>query len=289
MRTTPGEQNVAKLRDWLAGSFGSRCGRSVWKDGLMIMRRIAVLQAGLLLAAVLANADSSKNTLRITVLDSVTRASTPDNNNGVPLNCEQLTFDAYCRSTTNVPLVSTLLVQKDNEPPFRISCTIESKFSRCVPLPKGESFDAKREKHGLAVYYVDDKGKERKQLYTLVDTGGKIGPSTITATVASEPVPVPQAAPAAQNSPAPALPAAAAAPTRLPEKAGEKVKCNFTSTPAGAEINLDGKYVGSTPSEIAVAAGAHVVIFSMPGFTPWQRELTVLPGSELTVSAILQK
>jgi len=40
------------------------------------------------------------------------RALTPDNN-GVPQNCEQLTFDAYCRSTTNVPLLSTLLVQED--------------------------------------------------------------------------------------------------------------------------------------------------------------------------------
>ena len=108
----------------------------------MSMRNAAV-QAGLLLVAMLASATSLKDTVRITVLDSVTRASTPDDNNGVPKNCEQLTFDAYCRSTTNVPLVSTLLVQEGNEPPFRISCTIESKYSRCTPLPKGETFDAK--------------------------------------------------------------------------------------------------------------------------------------------------
>ena len=107
------------------------------------------------------------------MLDSVTRASTADGNNGVPQNCEQLTYDAYCRSTTNPPLISTLLVREGNEPPFRIRCTIESRYSRCIPLPKGESFDAKREKRGLTVYYVDDKGKERKQLYTLVDASGK--------------------------------------------------------------------------------------------------------------------
>jgi hypothetical protein len=69
----------------------------------------------------------------------------------------------------------------------------------------------------------------------------------------------------------------------------EKVKCNFTSTPAGAEITLDGKYVGSTPSEIELVTGTHAVVFSMPGFPQWKRELTVLPGSELTVNAILQK
>src|SRR5580698_1448196 len=144
----------------------------------MSMRRIAAVQAGVLLAGLflmpmLANAASQKDTVRITVLDSVTRASSADSNNGVPLNCEQLTFDAYCRSTSNVPMVSTLLVQEDNEPPFRISCTIESRYSRCMPLPMGESFDARREKHGLVVYFVDEKGKERKQLYTLVDAGGK--------------------------------------------------------------------------------------------------------------------
>jgi hypothetical protein len=74
----------------------------------------------------------------------------------------------------------------------------------------------------------------------------------------------------------------------LPDKV-ERVKCNFSSTPAGADITLDGKYVGSTPSEIELGTGTHVVVFSMPGFTQWKRELTVLPGSVLTVSAILQK
>ena len=52
---------------------------------------------------------------------------------------------------------------------------------------------------------------------------------------------------------------------------------------------LDGKYVGSTPSKIELETGTHVVIVFMAGFTQWTRELTVLPGSELNVSAILQK
>jgi len=252
----------------------------------MSMCRIAALQAGLLLAAVLANAASQKDTVRITVLDSVTRASTPDNN-GVPQNCEQLTFDAYCRSTTNVPLVSTLLVQEENDPPFRISCTIESKYSRCIPLPKGESFDAKREKHGLEVYYVDDKGKTRKQLYTLLDTDRKAGAPAAAATVAAPPAP-PAPLPTQSSPPTAPVPALASAQKATPGNP-EKVKCDFSSTPAGAEITLDGKYVGSTPSEIGLAPGTHAVVFSLPGFAPWQRDLTVIPGSELTVSAILQK
>jgi hypothetical protein len=245
----------------------------------MSMCRIPALRICLLLVATFANAGSQKDAVRITVLDSVTRASAPDNN-GVPLNCEQLTYDAYCRSTSNAPMVSTLLVQEDSQPPFRISCTIESRYSRCIPLPKGESFDARREKHGLEVYYVDDKGKERKQLYALVNANGKSSPAV--AAVATQPV---QAAPPPrQSSPAPQAEAspAQAAPA-------EKVKCNFSSTPAGAEITLDGKYVGSTPSEISLSIGSHVVVLSMSGFAQWKRDLTVLSGSQLTVNAILQK
>lgn len=253
----------------------------------MGMRRIAALQVGLLLAAVSANAGSPKNTLRITVLDSVTQALAPDNN-GVPLNCEQLTYDAYCRSTSSVPLQSTLLVQEDNQPPFRISCTAESKYSRCIPLAKGESFDAKKEKHGLEVYYADDKGKMRKQLYTLVAADGKSAPKAAAAAVATQPVPD-SAAPRPTAPVAPAASPAVAVEQVSPQKVSEKVKCNFSSTPPGAEITVDGKYLGSTPSEIPLSTGTHVVIFSTPGFNQWKRELTILPGAELTVGAILQK
>jgi hypothetical protein len=260
----------------------------------MSVCRVSALQAGLLFAAILAHGSPQKDTLRITVLDSVTRASATDNN-GVPQNCEQLTFDAYCRSTTNVPLVSTLLVQQDNEPPYRIACTIESKFSRCVPLPKGETFDAKREKHGLAVYYVDDKGKERKQLYTLVSDAKTISPGIPAAAPLSLAAPQPApAAPPAQSSPAPTpVPPVRSVQKITPEQAepnnAEKVKCNFTSTPPGAEITLDGNYVGSTPSAINLSVGTHTVILTMPGFIQWKRDLTVIPGSDLTVGAILQQ
>ena len=255
----------------------------------MSMRRIAALQAGLLLVAMLANAASLKNTMQITVLDSATRASTANDNNGVPMNCEQLTFDAYCRSTTNVPLVNTLLVQEGDEPPFRISCTAESKYSRCIPLPKGATFEARRGKHGITVYYVDDKGKARSQLYTLVDANGKAAPPATAAAVATQsappaaapvqnsPVAAPVQAVAAtrQNSPVPAPAPPAVTAQQVPK---EKVKCNFSSTPPGAEITMDWRYVGNTPSEISLSIGTHVVVISLPGFAEWKRDLTVAAG-----------
>lgn len=114
----------------------------------MITLRMASLQVGLLLVAMFANAASRNNEVRITVLDSETRSLGLDDN-GVARNCDQVTFDAYCRSTTTARLVNTLLVQVDNEPPFRIACTVDSKLSRCASLPKGESFEARKRKKVL--------------------------------------------------------------------------------------------------------------------------------------------
>jgi PEGA domain-containing protein len=271
----------------------------------MSMSRIAAMLAGVLLVAMFANAASRNNTIQLKVLDSETR-SLGLNDNGVPNNCEQLTFDAYCRSGRTAQLMNTLLVQQGNDPPFRISCTAESKYSRCIPLPKGASFEARREKKGVVVYYLDEKGNLRNQLYTLVagDTKGKAAaPAAAGTTVAApassgaagavpaeKPAQAPSAAPAQNAGQVPVqssgqVPTASVTTSRPPET----VKCSFSSTPAGAEVMVDGRYVGSTPSVLGLTTGTHVVMVSMAGFTQWKRELTVEPGSELTVNAVLEK
>jgi hypothetical protein len=243
----------------------------------------------------LANAASLKNTIKITVLGSETRALKL-NDNGVPTNCEQVTFDAYCRSTSTAPLVNILLVQVGNEPPFRITCTIESRFSKCTPLPTGESFEARREKKGITVYYIDDKGKARRELYTLVNDGGKAGPPPAAVAVATPPRHAPVenvGGPASGGSQAVSSPVQSS-PVQPPAVSASsvpavKVKCDFTSTPPGAEINVDWRYVGNTPSEIGLSAGTHVVVISMPGFAEWKRELTVGSDSQVNVAATLEK
>jgi len=240
--------------------------------------RIA-LPMGFLFLAMLANAVSKSGTIRITVLDSETR-SVSLGSSDVPKNCDQVNYDAYCLSSKTAQITNTLLVQEGNSPPFHLSCTNDSKWSRCLPLPKGESFDARREKRGLVVYYVDDKGKVRGQLYSYV------------AGEANQPSPPPTAQSQTQSSPAPTATAgptstAATAPPSAP--AVEEVKCSFSSTPSGADITLDGRFVGSTPSVLNLSTGKHVVVVSTPGFVQWKRELTVSPGSELTVNAVLEK
>ncbi len=251
----------------------------------MSKRRIAALQVGFLLVAVFANAASKSTAMRIKVLDSETHSVILDDS-GVAKNCDQLNYDAYCHSSKTEQVTNTLLVQVDNGVPFRVACTIESKWSKCIPLPKGETFDARREKRGITVYYQDDDGKPRKQLYALVEADGKASPDARALADTAQPAAAPgQSAPPPPARNAAPAPAAAVAVSDL----RETVKCSFSSTPPGAEVTVDGRYMGNTPSEIGLSAGTHVVVFSMPGFAQWKRELTVVADSVVNVTASLQK
>lgn len=50
------------------------------------------------------------------------------------------------------------------------------------------------------------------------------------------------------------------------------------STPDGAEIQLDGTFVGSTPSTIGVSEGDHVILVKKNGYKPWDRNIKVTSG-----------
>ena len=59
------------------------------------------------------------------------------------------------------------------------------------------------------------------------------------------------------------------------------------STPAGADIELDGAFVGNTPSTITVPAGDHTITLKKLGFTRWERTIKV-SGGKIQISADLQ-
>ena len=61
------------------------------------------------------------------------------------------------------------------------------------------------------------------------------------------------------------------------------------STPDGADITVDGKYVGSTPSTLKLAPGDHMISVEKPGFKSWRRTVTLASGSEITLDATLEK
>ena len=62
---------------------------------------------------------------------------------------------------------------------------------------------------------------------------------------------------------------------------------DISSTPPGADIEIDGKFVGSTPSSITVAPGDHEIAVKKSGFAVWDRKITVSSG-HVNISAELE-
>ena len=61
---------------------------------------------------------------------------------------------------------------------------------------------------------------------------------------------------------------------------------DLVSTPPGADIEIDGKFVGSTPSSISVSPGDHDIAVKKSGFADWTRKVTVSTG-HVNISAQL--
>ncbi len=62
----------------------------------------------------------------------------------------------------------------------------------------------------------------------------------------------------------------------------------FVSEPQGADIYVDGKFVGNTPSMLNLAIGSHEIRIESEHFKPWTRTLETNAGSKITIRAQLQ-
>jgi PEGA domain len=90
----------------------------------------------------------------------------------------------------------------------------------------------------------------------------------------------------------PASPAATpnAEPTDAPlvsPDQGAAAELEVSSSPDGADIEIDGNFVGSTPSTVGVAAGPHQLSVKKAGFKPWERKITVSSG-HIKIDAALE-
>ena len=61
------------------------------------------------------------------------------------------------------------------------------------------------------------------------------------------------------------------------------------SDPEGADISIDGKYVGATQSKVMLLPGEHTIEIEKSGYKKWSRVMTVSAGGSLTVEAALEK
>lgn len=71
----------------------------------------------------------------------------------------------------------------------------------------------------------------------------------------------------------PPIPAAAA------NAATAQASLIVESAPPGADIAVDGGFVGNTPSTVSVAPGAHEITITKKGFADWSRKLNVTSGT----------
>jgi hypothetical protein len=88
---------------------------------------------------------------------------------------------------------------------------------------------------------------------------------------------VPAASPAATPNAAP-TDTTPVSPDQVSPDQGAAAELEVTSTPDGADIEIDGNFVGSTPSTLGVAAGSHKISVKKAGFKPWERTITVSSG-----------
>ena len=62
---------------------------------------------------------------------------------------------------------------------------------------------------------------------------------------------------------------------------------SITSDPTGAEIYVDDRFLGSTPSQVPLTTREWKVRLVKNGFEPWERTLLVMPAAKQTIAADL--
>lgn len=148
---------------------------------------------------------------------------------------------------------------------------------------------------GMVQPFKDGTASEKQlaffsQLFFGPDNGGKI-PSEKKPPVTTDQGGYGGATPGAEkgnSKVAPTTPTSVTAPGSGLESP-RTAKIAIASIPVDhADINIDGKFRGQTPSTVDVDPGEHQVVVKKPGFVPWERTLTVT-GGDITLNAELDK
>lgn len=86
----------------------------------------------------------------------------------------------------------------------------------------------------------------------------------------------------------PAAPAQVVLASSVVNAGSTNATLHLESTPPGADIEVDGSFVGNTPSDVQVVAGDHTVAVKRVGFKDWERKLKVSGGSSVHLNAELE-
>lgn len=64
---------------------------------------------------------------------------------------------------------------------------------------------------------------------------------------------------------------------------------NVSSSPDGADIFVDGQFLGNCPAALKLTPGRHAITVKMAGYKDWSRDVTVQSGSQVQLNAGLEK
>ena len=73
----------------------------------------------------------------------------------------------------------------------------------------------------------------------------------------------------------------------VPMTGPAKANTAIASNPSGADIEIDGSYVGSTPSSVQLENGEHEIHIKKNGFQDWSRKIKITGGT-INVNADLE-
>ena len=87
--------------------------------------------------------------------------------------------------------------------------------------------------------------------------------------------------------------ASAARPATAPAPSGQEASrdlavVTFKSAPAGADITVEGKFFGDTPTSARLPGGDYTVLIEKAGYKPWKRTVTFTAGGTVTLDATLE-
>jgi hypothetical protein len=78
-------------------------------------------------------------------------------------------------------------------------------------------------------------------------------------------------------------------PTQNSPAEPTKGTVNVSSNPTGADVLVDAEFVGNSPATLNLTPGKHAVTVKMSGYKDWSKEITVQSGSEVELTANLEK
>ena len=93
----------------------------------------------------------------------------------------------------------------------------------------------------------------------------------------------------ASAEPAAALPEPKPASAPQPPPPPPQATLDLVSNPSGADIYLDEKFIGKTPTTVSVTPGEHTVVLRKQDFSTWGRKLQMAPGPRRVNAYLEQK